>query len=72
MRLLAIETATPAQSVALVEDDRLLAELSYEAQGNRGGVLLPAFIDAHCHLADPRLEALRGLAEKLHARSREH
>ncbi|MEK6605049.1 MAG: tRNA (adenosine(37)-N6)-threonylcarbamoyltransferase complex dimerization subunit type 1 TsaB [Nitrospirota bacterium] len=41
MRLLAIETATPAQSVALVEDDRLLAELSYEAQGNRGGVLLP-------------------------------
>jgi tRNA threonylcarbamoyl adenosine modification protein YeaZ len=41
MRLLAIETATPAQSVALVEDGRLLAELSYEAQGNRGGVLLP-------------------------------
>lgn len=41
MRLLAIETATPAQSVALVEDDRLPAELSYEAQGNRGGVLLP-------------------------------
>ena len=41
MRLLAIETATPAQSVALVEDDRLLAELSYEARGNRGGVLLP-------------------------------
>ncbi|MEK6604025.1 MAG: tRNA (adenosine(37)-N6)-threonylcarbamoyltransferase complex dimerization subunit type 1 TsaB, partial [Nitrospirota bacterium] len=33
--------ATPAQSVALVEDDRLLAELSYEAQGNRGGMLLP-------------------------------
>ena len=41
MRLLAIETATPAQSVALVEDGRLLAELSYEARGNRGGVLLP-------------------------------
>jgi tRNA threonylcarbamoyladenosine biosynthesis protein TsaB len=41
MRLLAIETATPAQSVALVKDDRLLAELSYEARGNRGGVLLP-------------------------------
>jgi tRNA threonylcarbamoyladenosine biosynthesis protein TsaB len=41
MRLLAIETATPAQSVALVEDARLLAELSYEAKGNRGGVLLP-------------------------------
>jgi len=41
MRLLAIETATSVQSVALVEDDRLLVELSYEAQGNRGGVLLP-------------------------------
>ncbi len=41
MRLLAIETATAAHSVALVEDGRLLAELSYEAQGNRGGMLLP-------------------------------
>ena len=41
MRLLAIETATIVQSVALVEDDRLLAGLSYEAQGNRGGMLLP-------------------------------
>jgi tRNA threonylcarbamoyladenosine biosynthesis protein TsaB len=41
MRLLAIETATPAQGVALAEDDRLLAELSYEAKGNRGGLLLP-------------------------------
>lgn len=41
MRLLAIETATSAQSVALVEDDRLLAEQSYEAKGNRGGLLLP-------------------------------
>lgn len=41
MRMLAIETATLAQSVALVEDERLLAELSYEAKGNRGGLLLP-------------------------------
>lgn len=41
MRLLAIETATPAQSVALVEGDRLLAELPCEARGNRGGMLLP-------------------------------
>lgn len=41
MRLLAIETATPAQGVALVEGGRLLAELSYEAKGNRGGMLLP-------------------------------
>ena len=41
MRLLAMETATSAQSVALVGDDRVLAELSYEAKGNRGGLLLP-------------------------------
>ncbi len=41
MRLLALETATSAQSVALVEDERLLAKQSYEAQGNRGGLLLP-------------------------------
>jgi tRNA threonylcarbamoyladenosine biosynthesis protein TsaB len=42
MRMLAIETATPAQSVALVEDARVLADASYEAKGNRGGMLLPA------------------------------
>lgn len=42
MRLLAIETATSAHSVAVVEDGQLLAELACEAQGNRGGVLLPA------------------------------
>ena len=42
MRMLAIETATLAQGVVLAEDDRLLAELSYEAKGNRGGLLLPA------------------------------
>ena len=41
MRLLAIETATPAHSVALVDDDRLLAEASYDAQGSRGRQLLP-------------------------------
>jgi tRNA threonylcarbamoyladenosine biosynthesis protein TsaB len=41
MRILAIETATPAQSVALLDDDRLLAEASYDARGSRGGLLLP-------------------------------
>lgn len=41
MRLLAIETATPAQSVALFEEDGLLAEISYEATAHRGGLLLP-------------------------------
>src|SRR2546427_12276526 len=41
MRVLAIETATPAQSVALLDEDRLLAEASYDAKGSRGGLLLP-------------------------------
>ena len=41
MRILAIETATPAQSVALLDEDRLLAEASYDAKGSRGGLLLP-------------------------------
>src|SRR5438445_3979806 len=41
MRMLAIETATPTQSVALLDDDRLLAEESYDAKGSRGGLLLP-------------------------------
>jgi tRNA threonylcarbamoyladenosine biosynthesis protein TsaB len=42
MRVLALETATLAQSVALVEDEQVLAETAYEAKGNRGGLLLPA------------------------------
>ena len=41
MRVLAIETATPAQSVALLEDGSLLAEISYEAKAHKGGRLLP-------------------------------
>src|SRR2546428_7612760 len=41
MRMLAIETATPAESVAMLEDDRLLAEASYDAKGSRAGLLLP-------------------------------
>jgi len=42
MRLLAIESATSAQSVALFEEGRLLAEISYEAKAHKGGLLLPA------------------------------
>lgn len=42
MRVLAIETATSTQSVALLENDRLLADISYEAKAQRGGLLLPA------------------------------
>src|SRR2546428_3869891 len=41
MRVLAIETATAAQSLVLLDEDRLLAEASYDAKGSRGGLLLP-------------------------------
>jgi len=46
MRLLAIETATPMHSVAVVEEGQLLAELVYETQGHRGGALLPTIDQA--------------------------
>lgn len=41
MRVLGIESATFAQSVALLEDDRVVAEASYVAEGGRGGRLMP-------------------------------
>jgi tRNA threonylcarbamoyladenosine biosynthesis protein TsaB len=41
MRVLGIESATSAQSVALLEDDRVVAEASYVAEGGRGGRLMP-------------------------------
>jgi tRNA threonylcarbamoyladenosine biosynthesis protein TsaB len=41
MRVLGIESATSRQSVALVEDDRLVAEAFYLAEGTRGGGLMP-------------------------------
>src|SRR5947208_15761431 len=41
MRVLAIETATSAQSVALLVEDRLLAYASYDGRGSGGGLLLP-------------------------------
>ena len=45
MRVLGIESSTPAQGVALVEDDRLVAEASYLGEGARGGRLLPTLDD---------------------------
>lgn len=41
MRVLGIESATFAQSVALIEDDRVVAEASYRAEGGHGGRLMP-------------------------------
>ncbi len=45
MRVLGIESATLAQGVALVEDERCVGEVSYLAEGTRGGRLLPAVDD---------------------------
>jgi tRNA threonylcarbamoyladenosine biosynthesis protein TsaB len=42
MRVLGIESGTPAQSVALLEGDRVVAEVSYITEGSRGGRLMPA------------------------------
>jgi len=41
MRVLGLECATSCQSVALVEEGRLVAEASYRAERARGGRLLP-------------------------------
>jgi tRNA threonylcarbamoyladenosine biosynthesis protein TsaB len=40
MRVLGIETATARQSVALVEDEQVLAETSFSSEWSRGGQLL--------------------------------
>jgi tRNA threonylcarbamoyladenosine biosynthesis protein TsaB len=45
MRFLGIETATSSYSVAVAEDDRLLAELASSNTGTRGGLLVP-MVDA--------------------------
>ncbi len=41
IRLLGIETATASQSVALLEDQQVLAEASWSGPGTGGGTLLP-------------------------------
>jgi tRNA threonylcarbamoyladenosine biosynthesis protein TsaB len=41
MRILGIETATAAQSVAVLQDEHILAEASWSGLGTRGGNLLP-------------------------------
>lgn len=42
MKLLAVETATSWQSVAILEDDRVLARCDQDAAGSHGTLLLPA------------------------------
>jgi tRNA threonylcarbamoyladenosine biosynthesis protein TsaB len=61
MRVLGIETGTAAYSVALIHDDKLVAECACSAEGSRGGRLLP-MIDEVLQKADLRPDALDLLA----------
>jgi tRNA threonylcarbamoyladenosine biosynthesis protein TsaB len=61
MRVLAIETATSWQSVAIVEDDRILARHDQDAGGAHGTLLLPV-IDRLLDQTGLRMTHLDGLA----------
>ncbi|MBH0203260.1 MAG: tRNA (adenosine(37)-N6)-threonylcarbamoyltransferase complex dimerization subunit type 1 TsaB [Nitrospira sp.] len=61
MKILAIETATTWQSVAILEDDRILATHEQEADGVQGSLLLPA-IDRLFSQSGLALGDLSGLA----------
>ncbi len=61
MKLLAVETATSWQSVAILEDDRVLARYDQDAAGLHGKLLLPA-IDQLFTQTGLRLRDLDGLA----------
>lgn len=61
MKVLAIETATPWQSVAILDDDRVLARHEQDAGGAHGTLLLPA-IQQVLTKAGLRLSDLDGLA----------
>ena len=60
MKILAIETATAWQSVALLDDDRVLGMHEQEAGGAHGSLLLPA-IDQLLSKSQLRLSELNGL-----------
>lgn len=61
MKLLGVETATSWQSVAILEDDRVLAKHDQDAGGAHGTLLLPA-IDRLLTQTGLRLTDLDGLA----------
>jgi tRNA threonylcarbamoyladenosine biosynthesis protein TsaB len=61
MKILAIETATPWQSVAILDDNEILAQLGQDARGAHGTLLLPA-IDRLLMETQLRLSDLDGLA----------
>jgi tRNA threonylcarbamoyladenosine biosynthesis protein TsaB len=60
MKILAVETATTWQSVAILEDDHVLATHDQEAGGAHGSLLLPA-IDQLLTKSKVRLSELDGL-----------
>lgn len=60
MKILAIETATAWQSVAILDDDRVLGVHEQEAGGAHGALLLPA-IDQLLNKSQLRLSELDGL-----------
>lgn len=60
MKILAVETATSWQSVALIDDDRVLGTHEQEAGGAHGSLLLPA-IDQVLSESQVRLSELDGL-----------
>lgn len=61
MKILAVETATTWQSVAILEDGRILAVLEQEAGGAHGSLVLPA-IDQLFSQSGLQLGDLSGLA----------
>jgi tRNA threonylcarbamoyladenosine biosynthesis protein TsaB len=61
MKILAVETATTWQSVAILEDDRILAMHAQEAGGVQGSLLLPT-IDRLISQSGLQLGDLSGLA----------
>ena len=61
MKILAIETATAWQSLAILDDHRIIAQHDQDASGAHGALLLPA-IDRLVMKAQLRLNDLDGLA----------
>src|SRR5438552_2224461 len=61
MRILGIETATASQSVALLDNQQVLAEAAWSGAGSRGGKLLP-MIDSVLRTAGVASSAIEAIA----------
>jgi len=61
MHILGIETATASQSVALLDDQQVLAEAAWSGAGSRGGKLLP-MIDSVLRKAGVAPSAIEAIA----------